>query len=160
MRPRTILPPAGPSLTRMMRSSRHSKEIGEPATWGGRTWEEGLGETWNRSNSLSPWGREAAVSFMALQSRVGTRLTTNSPVSSTLRSVSLGRPKRSLTGQKSRVGGLAQTPMKKLNGARFVRPWVSSVETQAMGRGEDRVDHPLVHVADGEGLGIEMHGCG
>jgi len=28
------------------------------------------------------------------------------------------------------------------------------------GAREDRVDHPLVHVADGEGLGIEMHGCG
>jgi hypothetical protein len=42
---------------------------------------------------------------------------------------------RSFTGQKSTDGGLLVTPLKKLNGARFVAPDSDTVLTQAMGRG-------------------------
>jgi hypothetical protein len=75
-----------------------------------------------------------------------TTFTTNSPVSSTLRSVSLRRSKIGwlskaacagvrTTGQNSTVGGLEPTPVKKLKGARLGTPLRSRVETSATGRG-------------------------
>jgi hypothetical protein len=61
-------------------------------------------------------------------------LTTNSPLASALRTVSLpplsrGPPENAI------VGGSPQTPMKKLKGARFRTPAPSTVETHAIGRG-------------------------
>jgi hypothetical protein len=63
------------------------------------------------------------------------RFTTNWRVASTLSSVSFFLPWRSLTGAKHTDMGLAQMPVKKLNGARFVFPSGEIVDTQAMGRG-------------------------
>ena len=62
-------------------------------------------------------------------------MTTNSGTCSTLITLSFFLPVRSLAPVNIRVGGLAQMPMKKENGARFVRPSAEMVETQAMGRG-------------------------
>ena len=61
--------------------------------------------------------------------------TTNSPVASTLSSVSFFDPSRRLVGEKTTTGGLAPKALKKLNGARFTRPAASTVVTQAIGRG-------------------------
>ena len=49
-------------------------------------------------------------------------LTTNSPLASTLTTVSFLRPSRWLTAEKTTVGGLAATPLKNENGARFTTP--------------------------------------
>jgi hypothetical protein len=40
-----------------------------------------------------------------------------------------------LDGQNTTLGGFAPTPVKKLNGARFVTPDNETVETHAIGRG-------------------------
>ena len=72
---------------------------------------------------------------IASASAYGTTLTTNSPVSSILRTVSFLRPSRWLTGTIRSVGGFAVTPWKKLKGARLVRPSAERVETQATGLG-------------------------
>jgi len=55
---------------------------------------------------------------------------TNCPLS-----VSLLVPSGRLTGEKTTLGGLALTPLKKLKGARFATPSLETVDTQAIGRG-------------------------
>lgn len=65
-----------------------------------------------------------------------TMLTTNSPLARRLLSVSLvARSVARMLGQKSRVGGLEQTALKKEKGARLGCPAELMVETQAMGLG-------------------------
>src|SRR5579862_289792 len=109
--------------------------IGAPLTRGGLTFSDGAAITPAVSNSLTSYGRSADVSFIGRARANGTTLTTNSLVAATLISVSFLLPSRRLTGQKSTVGGLAPTPLKKLNGARFGMPLGEIVDTQAIGRG-------------------------
>ena len=80
------------------------------ATRTGRTTTEGTAATPNRSNSLSSKPSIADVAFMASASAAETVFTTNSPVASTFRKVSLGEPSRWFTGQNISVGGRAHTP--------------------------------------------------
>ena len=65
-----------------------------------------------------------------------TTFTTNSRVVEMFRKVSLRgcSPSRRM-GQKQMMGGLALTPVKKLNGARLRIPSGLRVETKAIGRG-------------------------
>ena len=119
-----------------MRSNRHSKATDALATRGARTTADGAAATPNRSNSLSSKPNIAEVAFMTSASAADTVFTTNSPVDSMFRRVSLGEPSRWFTGQNSNVGGRAQTPWKKLNGARLATPETETVLTQAMGRGK------------------------
>ena len=53
--PKTTLAAIGPSPICTMRSSRHSKATGEPATRGGLTFSEAIGLMPNLENSLSPY---------------------------------------------------------------------------------------------------------
>ena len=93
-----------------MRSSRHSKATEALATRGGRITTEGAAAIPNRSNSLSSKPSIAEVAFMDSASAAETVFTTNSPVASIFRKVSLGEPSRWFTGQNIKVGGRAHTP--------------------------------------------------
>ena len=76
------------------------------------------------------------VVFMRSARSSLTMFTTNSPVSSTFRSVSLRSPLWGLRpGAKQMVGGRVVTPVKNENGARFAIPSGEIVDTQAIGRG-------------------------
>jgi hypothetical protein len=61
--------------------------------------------------------------------------TTNSFVASTFESVSFCKPSFRITVENKIVGGFEQTPLKKLNGARFRIPSLLIVETSAIGLG-------------------------
>jgi hypothetical protein len=52
-----------------------------------------------------------------------------------LTTVSLLEPSGRFTGENMTLGGLAVTPLKKLNGARFAMPLLEMVDTHAIGRG-------------------------
>ena len=56
-------------------------------------------------------------------------------VASTFSRVSFFEPSRRETGEKTTAGGLAPKALKKLNGARLMRPCASTVVAQAIGRG-------------------------
>src|ERR1700691_1723686 len=111
-------------------SSLHSICAGDSATRGGRTSWLGCGVRPDNTNSSTSGGTSAAVALAAAAIASLTTLTTNSPVSTTLRSVSLRRSGRALaamerlltTGQNRTVGGLEPTPVKKLKGARLGTP--------------------------------------
>src|SRR5436190_869083 len=62
-------------------------------------------------------------------------LMTNSPVASTLRSVSFFVASRRSVGEKTTTGGLAPKALKKLKGAKLITPPGERVVTQAIGRG-------------------------
>ncbi len=85
----------------------------------------------NASNSPSSLGKSVAVALIWAKSGSGAKLTTNSPVSSTLRSESL-RP----TEVNWTTGGWVQETVKNECGARFGRKRSGlTVDTQAIGRG-------------------------
>ncbi|MNR32915.1 hypothetical protein D3C85_1505460 [compost metagenome] len=87
------------------------------------------------SNSLTPWGNQAALAFIASACSKDTNWTTSSPVSWTLRRVSFSSPPSRVVMFTIRVGGSSLITWKKLNGARLLTPSFDRVETQAMGRG-------------------------
>src|SRR4249920_1617589 len=132
-------------------SSLHSICAGDSATRGGRTTRLGAGVSPASANSSTSGGTSAAVMLAAVAMASLTTLITNSPVSSTLRNVSL-RCVRSVlsvarsTGQNSTVGGADPTPQKKLKGARLAAPARSTVDTSATGRHND-AGHDLVYLA-------------
>src|SRR5947208_10245473 len=107
--------------------SLHSIWAGDSATRGARTTWLGAGVKPESANSSTSGGTSAAVALAAGAMESLTTLTTNSPVSSTLRRVSLRRvgsipwvARRA--GQNNSVGGADPTPQKKLNGARLGTP--------------------------------------
>ena len=124
-----------PSPTGTICRTRHSNAAGASATRGGRTFELGTAAIPNAANSLSPCGSRAAQAFIFSASACGTICTTHSGTASRLSTVSFFAPSRRFTGTKSRVGGLAVTPLKNENGARFDLPSASTVDTHAIGRG-------------------------
>src|SRR6266487_2761004 len=95
---------------------------GDSLTRGGLTLRLGAGVKPAFSNSLTPYGKGADVSFILAALDSTARLTTNCLVARTLRSVSLTRPWRSLTGAKQTLIGWAVMPVKNEYGARFVVP--------------------------------------
>src|SRR6266852_56707 len=109
--------------------------MGDSATRGGRTTMLGNGVRPTAVNSLTSGGYGAEVSLAWATFDSVTMLTTNWRVSRMLRRVSLASRSAGVTGQKRTAGGLLQTPLKKLNGARLVIPAALMVLTQAMGRG-------------------------
>src|SRR3954471_23239771 len=121
-------------------SSLHSICAGDSATRGGRTARLGAGVSPATANSSTSGGTSAAVTLAAAAMASLTTLMTNSPVSSTLRNVSLrgegSAPCEARSaGQNSTVGGADPTPQKKLKGARLAAPSLSTVDTRATGRG-------------------------
>ena len=114
---------------------RHSKLAATPATRGGRTISEGAVAIPQRSISLSSAAKLNELAFIASTIGNGTRLTTNSPVCSIFRAVSLRLPFGCSKGEIIRVGGEGVIIWKKLNGARLVTPAAEQVDTQATGLG-------------------------
>ena len=116
--------------TSTIRSSRHSIEAGEAVTRRGATVCDGSVSISSRSASSSPCSNGALVALTCSNMASEETLTTNSPVASMLRTVSL-RPSE----ENSTVGGRPLATVKKECGARFPRPSASTVATQAIGRG-------------------------
>ena len=101
---------------------------------------DGASGSFAKSNSLSPGGRPVEVSTIGSIIDSGTMLTTISPFARMLTSVSLGLgwPRASRPApptEKPRIGGSGEQTLKKLYGARLLRPSRSIVDTQAIGRG-------------------------
>jgi len=101
--------------------SLHSIWAGDWATRGGRTASLAIGVNPESTNSSTSKGASAAEALAAAAISSLTTLMTNSPVSSTLRSVSFRWPASGVSesegrraGQKSTVGGAEPTPQKKL----------------------------------------------
>jgi hypothetical protein len=63
-----------------------------------------------------------------------------------LRTVSLTVPSARLTGENAISGGFHDTPVKKLNGARFGVPSALIVDTHAIGRGIHAAAQQVVSV--------------
>ena len=93
-----------------------------------------------KANSSTSGSTLAEVAFISSDKASVARLTTNSPVASTLVSVSLRRPWliRPLAANIT-AGGESETPLKKLKGARLAMPSALTVEIQPMGRGTIRL---------------------
>ena len=85
----------------------------DSATRGARTMSDAPGVNPATSNSLTLAGKSAAVRFMASAMSSDTMLTTNSPVASTLSSVSLLLEPARRDDEKTMVGGLLATALKK-----------------------------------------------
>ncbi len=117
----------------MMRSVRHSIDAGEPTTRRGATVSEGSVAMSSRTASSSPYSKGALLALTASIIDSEEKFTTNSPVASMLRTVSL-RPSE----LNSTTGGRPLATVKKECGARLPRPSASTVETQAIGRGTTR----------------------
>ena len=81
-------------------------------------------------NSDSSAGKSVPVALIRSKAGSVARQTTNSPVSSTLRSESLAPTEVNCT-----MGGRTQETVKKECGARLSTPSAERVETQAIGRG-------------------------
>jgi len=114
---------------------RHSRLIGESAMRGAFTWIDGSTGRFAYSASLSPCGRPAAHRLICPANASLTRLTTNSPVSWMLRTVSFGIPGSRQSIPRTTVGGDAAIMLNRLNGAAFSRPLRSIEVTSAIGRG-------------------------
>src|SRR5262245_2250970 len=90
-------------------------------------------DCWNSSTS---GGNSVEQTFIGLAKSSDTMLTTNSRVATMLFKVSFLFPSLPrIIGEKQTTGGLALTPVKKLNGARFRMPSGLMLETKAIGRG-------------------------
>ena len=111
----------------------HSRAAGESATRGGATAALGSVRMEASVNSLVPGGKWTAEALTCHNSERGARLTTNSPVASILRSVSLRVSEVNCT-----IPGSEEATVKNEWGARLVMPLRSTVETQAIGRGITR----------------------
>jgi len=110
--------------------SRHSRDAGEPATRGGATSAEGSSARPTAAASSTPGANRALVALTwSISGRLAT-LTTNSPVASTFRNVSLVPTEVNCT-----IGGRAEATVKKEWGARLCAPSADSVDTHAIGRG-------------------------
>src|SRR3954470_23237196 len=110
--------------------SLHSSAAGASATRGGLTRRDGAAANPAASNSLTPGGKGADVRFIARACFLVARLTTNSPVASTLRWLYFLPPL-----EKPTIGGASQKALKKLYGARLTCPSGSTLEIQPIGRG-------------------------
>src|SRR5260370_13612145 len=120
----------------MVRYSLHSMWICDSLTRGGFTRSLGIGVKREASSLSTSGGTSAELMFIFSANSSETIFMTNSRVAEMLRSVSLrGLGPARCTGQKQTIGGLALTPVKKLNGARLRIPSRLRVETNAIGRG-------------------------
>src|SRR5262245_15114938 len=128
----------------MLRTKRHSMLTGARATRGAATFTPGAASSPATANSSTSGGNSPDVMFICSARSSSTTLTTKLPVLSTLRSVSFlafapGAMARA-PEENAIVGGSPVMAMKKLNGATFLTPSASTVDTQAMGRG---TTHPM-----------------
>src|SRR5512142_3405299 len=121
--PMIILPPPDwRGLMRMICVNRHSIDTSDSFTLGGLMQSEGMGVSPERANSSVPGDTSAEAIFIAPANDSETMLTTNSLVDSTLLRVSFSLPSFRTVVANRIVGGLEHTPLKKLNGARFLTP--------------------------------------
>src|SRR6267154_3938877 len=113
----------------------HSKWIGTSLTRGGLILTHGIGVSPVLSNSLSSSGMALAESTISFHTGCVTTLKQNSPFSRTFFSVCFSLPSGLRAIVSEIIGGITQTTVKKLNGARLVTPLVLTVEAQPIGRG-------------------------
>src|SRR5262245_7737714 len=124
----------------MIRTSRHSIATGARATRGAGTFTQGAASSPASANSSTSGAYSPEVTFICSARASSTTLTTKLPVLSTFLSVSFlvrvapGASARE-EDENAIVGGSPVMAMKKLNGATFLTPSASTVDTQAMGRG-------------------------
>src|SRR5215203_895734 len=99
------------------------------------------------ANSSTSGGYSPEVRFICSTRASLTTLTTYSPVALTFLTVSLATPSRE-PAENITVGGLEQTALKKLNGARLCTPSELTDDTHAIGRGTTQPMSTL-YAADG-----------
>src|SRR5688500_6671343 len=124
-----------PSLSTWCRT--HSMLTAASATRGALTTSQAAGVRPAFSNSSASGGWFLEDSYIAFERGSDTMLITNSSVSTMLFRVSLVSGGRSTRGPKlmQSIAGLREATVKKLNGARLHKPFLLSVEVQAIGRG-------------------------
>src|SRR4029077_18561545 len=137
---------------------RHSKLTGDCPIRGARTPTEGSGVSSAALSSPVPAGKSTAQMFIRSASASSTRLTTNSPLSLILRSVSLYSSSLAAPGliPSTTTGGTELTALKKLNGAALMRPEPSTVVASAEPR-HNGADEELVSVRRRDLRQIETH---
>src|SRR5258708_31215242 len=109
--------------------------IRDSLTRGGVTTSLGIGVNPDASNSSTSGGNSVEQMLTSWMKSSETTLTTNSRVSSTLRSVSFQPPSLPLIiGEKQTTGGLALPAVKKLNSASLRMPSGLRGDTKAIGR--------------------------
>ena len=118
------------SPTSTTRCNTHSSATGEAFTRGGATRRLGSRASPTASNSLVPAPKSVPVALTCSNSSSGVRQTTNSPVASMLRRLSL-RP----TEVNCTTGGVTPATVKNECGARLSTPSAERDDTQAIGRG-------------------------
>src|SRR5262245_66278223 len=96
---------------------------GDSASRGGLTFIEGASDKPVSSTSLWPWGRSFDERLTSSARWATAALTTNSPVASTLASVSFFDPSHLRMGEKDTKGGARPNELKKLEGVGFKRRW-------------------------------------
>jgi len=131
--PKIRFPALGSDPNEIIWWSLHSKFIGESATRGGFTTVDCFAAISAATNSLTPGGYGALVWFIFCARPWLTTFTTNSPVCLMFTSVSFSCELSNKSGEKHSIGGLTLATVKNENGARFMLPEASRVETQAMG---------------------------
>ena len=117
-------------------SRRHSSEMGDAATRGGRTNLEGAFSRPTRSNSSTARATVSEDAFICSRRANVTRLKTNSLVSRTFARLSFSPPSTCCAlGQKNTVGGDWQARPENEKGARLAIPCSLIVLIQPIGRG-------------------------
>ena len=109
--------------------------MGTSFTRGELTFTGGIGVRPVASNSLSSSGMALPVSTICCQTGSVATLKQKSPVSLMFFNVCFSEPSGLRAMVNEIIGGTTQTTVKKLNGARLVRPCPSIVDAQPMGRG-------------------------
>jgi hypothetical protein len=104
-------------------------------TRGGLTFTLGMGVSPVSSNSESSSGKPLAESTISFHTASVTTLKQKSPVCRMFLSVCFSLPSGLRAMVSEIIGGTMQTTVKKLNGARLVRPSLLNVDAQPIGRG-------------------------